>query len=142
MMSNVNVGYLERISKNSVGSSFVELALLLPFLLMLILGTVDLGRGFSHYIGVTTAAREGARWITLNPEDANGAYSRIFQEAGRVGVSSEELLVSILPHKSRYDAGDEVTVNVQYDHHLLFGAIPNLTRIPMDIRVTMIVLYN
>lgn len=142
MMSTANFKYHNSISRNNAGSSFVELALLLPLLLLLILGTVDLGRGFSNYIGLTTAAREGARWITLNPEDANGAYSRIFQEAGRVGLTSDEMLVSILPHKSRYNAGDKVTVNVQYDYPLLFGAVPNLTRIPMNIRVTMIVLYN
>lgn len=141
MMSQANVRWL-RLSKNNAGSSFVELAILLPLFLLLILGTVDIGRGFSHYIGLTTAAREGARWITLNPEDANGAYRRIFQEAGRVGLTSDEMLVSILPYKSRYDAGDEVTINVQYDHTLLFGAIPHLTRIPIDIRVTMVVLYN
>lgn len=129
-------------SKNQEGTSFVELALLLPFFMLLILGTADIGRGFSRYIGLTTAAREGARWITINPEDANGAYARIFQEAGRVGLESDEVVVTLLPHKNRYEAGDEVTVDVQYDHPLLFGFVPDRTRIPMNIRVTMVVMYD
>ena len=124
------------------GTSFVELAILLPFFMLLILGTVDIGRGFSSYIGLTTAAREGARWLTIYPEDANGAYNRIYQEAGRVGLPNEEVTVSILPYKNRYESGDEVTVSVQYDHPLLFGFVPDTTRIPLNIRVTMIVLYD
>lgn len=124
------------------GTSFVELAILLPFFILLILGTVDIGRGFSSYIGLTTAAREGARWLTLNPADANGAYSRIYQEAGRVGLTSDEVTVSILPHKSRYESGDEITVAVQYDHPLLFGFVPDTRRIPLNIRVTMVVIYD
>lgn len=123
-------------------TSFVEMAILLPFFMLLILGTVDIGRGFSTYIGLTTAAREGARWLTINPEDANGAYGRIYQEAGRVGLGGEELTIRILPHKTRYDSGDEVTVNIRYDHRMLFGFVPDTTRIPFNIRVTMIVMYD
>lgn len=124
------------------GTSLIELAFMLPLLILIVLGTLDVGRGFSTYITLTTAAREGARWITIYPEDANGAFGRVFAEAGRGGLTEGDFQVTIAPLKDRFDAGDEVTVNVTYDHPLLFGFVPNVDSMPIDIRVTMVVLYD
>ena len=43
----------------------VELAIAMPLLLWLALGTLDFGRVFYTYVGLTNAAREGARLATL-----------------------------------------------------------------------------
>jgi Flp pilus assembly protein TadG len=43
------------------GQAIVETALLLPILMMLVMGTADLGRVFYYSIAVTNAAREAAR---------------------------------------------------------------------------------
>lgn len=123
------------------GTNVIELALMLPFLLMLVLGVLDIGRGFSTYIALTNAAREGARWLTIYPDDVDGAYGRIYAEAGRVGVENDELVVGLDPLKSRYGAGDEVTVDIRYDHELFFGAL-DASAIPFTVRVTMVVLYD
>lgn len=128
--------------RSEQGTSLIELAFMLPLLILLVLGTLDVGRGFSSYITLTTAAREGARWITINPDDANGAFGRVFAEAGRGGLTQGDFQVTISPLKDRFDAGDEVTVNVMYDHPLLFGFVPNVDAMPIDIRVTMVVLYD
>ncbi len=47
------------------GASAVELALLLPVLLILIGGIIDFGRAFSAQASITSAAREGARMAAL-----------------------------------------------------------------------------
>ncbi len=44
------------------GQSAVELALLLPLLMLILLGCLDLGRVYSSWIAVTNGSREGARW--------------------------------------------------------------------------------
>ncbi len=44
------------------GQNLVELALLMPILLWFCLGLVDFGRVFYTQIGLTNAAREGARY--------------------------------------------------------------------------------
>jgi hypothetical protein len=44
----------------------VELALVMPLLLWFALGILDFGRVFYTYIGITNAAREGARCATLS----------------------------------------------------------------------------
>jgi len=123
------------------GTSFVELAVMLPVLLVLVLGVLDIGRGFSTYMALTNAAREGARWITIHPADTNGAFGRIYGEASRAGIDNGELTVRFAPTKGVYSAGDEVTVHIQYDHPLLFGAL-NRSSVPFDIQVTMVVLYS
>lgn len=132
---------VKRFARCERGTNVVELALMLPFLLMLVLGVLDIGRGFSTYIALTNAAREGARWLTIYPDDVDGAYGRIYGEAGRAGVDNGEILVGLDPLKSRYGAGDEVTVDIRYDHQLLFGAL-DASSIPFRVKVTMVVLYD
>jgi Flp pilus assembly protein TadG len=44
------------------GQSLVEFALVLPILLLILLGVVDLGRVYYAYVTLTNASREGARF--------------------------------------------------------------------------------
>jgi Flp pilus assembly protein TadG len=53
-----------RVSK---GQSVVELALLLPVLVILVAGIVDLGRIYYTYITVINVAREGVRFAAAHP---------------------------------------------------------------------------
>ena len=50
------------------GQSLVETAIVFPILLLLLAAVVDFGRAFDAYIVLTNAAREGARWGSVNPE--------------------------------------------------------------------------
>ena len=59
------------------GQSLVELALVLPLLILLLAGTVDLGRAFFSYIVITNAAQEGARAGSRMPCHAGDAVQRL-----------------------------------------------------------------
>ena len=92
------------------GQGLIEFALTLPLLLMLVLGTVDLGLGFKTYIGLTNAAREGVRWVSLHPTDPAGAVARVEAESDRVNLEMGEFgaggyTVSMSPSKAKYVAG-------------------------------------
>jgi Flp pilus assembly protein TadG len=56
------------------GAAAVELALLLPVLLIILFGIVDFGRAFNTQIALTQASREGVRGLALgsstNPTSA------------------------------------------------------------------------
>ena len=53
----------------------VETALLLPILMLLVMGSADLGRVFYYSIAVTNAAREGARQGTYyDPVSSSNVY--------------------------------------------------------------------
>lgn len=55
--------------KDQRGQALVELALVLPVLLVLFMGTVEFGRIFHSYLVITNASREGARVAVLGGAD-------------------------------------------------------------------------
>jgi Flp pilus assembly protein TadG len=54
------------------GSSLVEFALMLPFLTLLLLGVIDLGRAYYVNVEVSNAAYTGALYGTQNHSDTTG----------------------------------------------------------------------
>lgn len=54
------------------GVSTVELALMLPVILTLLLGSLDLARVMNAELVVSSASREGARYAILHPQAAPG----------------------------------------------------------------------
>lgn len=58
------------------GAAAVEMALLLPILLLIVFGIIDFGRMLNAQISVTEAAREGARAATVS-STAGAAQSRV-----------------------------------------------------------------
>jgi len=54
------------------GASLVEFALISPFLLLLLLGTIEFGYVFGQYNEVRHAAREGARYAAVSNPDLDG----------------------------------------------------------------------
>ena len=123
-------------------NSLVEFALALPLLVFLLLGTFDLGHGFVTYMALANGAREGARWLSVNPTDVAGARAQVRAEAGQVtSVNPAAVTVTITPAKSKYNAGDKVTIKASYSYLLLFGAVTGKFSVPMSIQTTMTVLY-
>src|SRR6266566_9475979 len=59
------------VSHSRKGQAIVETALLLPILMLLTMGSADLGRVFYYSIAVTNAAREAARQGTYYDPTAN-----------------------------------------------------------------------
>ncbi|MHB1133484.1 MAG: TadE/TadG family type IV pilus assembly protein [Chloroflexota bacterium] len=55
----------------------VELAIILPVLIVLVLGVIDLGRVFYAYEAMANATREGARYCALHTGDEAGTRARI-----------------------------------------------------------------
>jgi Flp pilus assembly protein TadG len=59
-----------RTSSRTRGQALAELALVLPVFLLLALAVFDIGRGVFLYVGLTNAAREGARIAIVNQDKA------------------------------------------------------------------------
>jgi Flp pilus assembly protein TadG len=107
----------------------VELALLLPLLLLLVFGIVDFARGFNYKDQATQVANEAARWFVvdqypgvLNPPDTASYKSWAYGE-----LSGSELKKSVgtaqnikicftdpsgVAKASNPQAGDSVTVSI------------------------------
>jgi Flp pilus assembly protein TadG len=63
------------------GSSLVEMALIIPFLLLLVIGVIDFGRAYYDGIEVANAARAGAQYGLINPGDTSGMEAAAKSEA-------------------------------------------------------------
>jgi len=63
------------------GQSIVELALCLPFLMLLMLGTIDVGRVFFDYIELRNAVVEGATYGTRHPADVGGIAGAVSEHS-------------------------------------------------------------
>lgn len=100
------------------GQSVAELALLLPVLLSILIGIVDLGRAFNAYITITNAAREGARYGSIHPNNISGIKAQAVAVASGSGLEITSDNVTIA---SCSGAGNPCRVRVEYDFPLLTG---------------------
>ena len=53
------------------GAVAVEMAIILPLLLLILMGTVEFGRVLNVQVSLTQAAREGARHAAIHHDDAS-----------------------------------------------------------------------
>lgn len=76
-----------RRSSRDRGAAAVEMALLLPILLIIIFGIIDFGRMLNAQVTLTEAAREGARAESLGADPDE----RVQEAAGRLGVVTTDV---------------------------------------------------
>src|ERR1700737_1577006 len=76
-----------RFSYSRKGQAIVETALLLPILMLLVMGSADLGRVFYYAIAVTNSAREAARQGTyydpISSSNVYDSYAQVLAAAQR-----------------------------------------------------------
>ena len=80
----------------SIGQSIVEFALILPGMLMLVMGVLEIGRLFYIKVALQNAAREGAYYISYYPDDIAGMKNAISNEAIGAGINLDPDLDIIL----------------------------------------------
>ncbi len=112
---------LQRLRKSDHGASFIEFALVLPFLLALVIGIVEFGWIFNGYINITGAAREGARLAARGEEislinERIKAHASVFPE----GSISDALIPG---YPDSIAPGAEIEVTVSGDLPLLINFI-------------------
>ena len=106
---------------DEMGAALIEAAILLPFILLLALGVVDLGRAFHVSAAVQEAAQEGVIYASFNPDDPTGAIARA-EEA----IQSPDITGSVTV---TCPTSDQVTVTVAHTFNLI---TPLISRIAGD----------
>ncbi len=76
MLANLK-DMLGRIFKREDGSSTIELAIVFPILLILFVGTAELGRLFYTYTTLAKATNVGARYLSTSRNVVNGTATEI-----------------------------------------------------------------
>jgi Flp pilus assembly protein TadG len=115
------------------GEDLVELALVLPMLLVVMMIVLDVGRAFNTYMVLLNAAREGAHQATSNPYDTAAITGAALYETRNAGLADGDVVISIVPASS----GNPVRVSIQYGFALLSGLLP-MSSIPLSATVDMV----
>jgi Flp pilus assembly protein TadG len=127
-----------RANRRSRGQALVEFALIVPIFMLIAFGTIDFGLAFDASIGISNAAREGARAGVTTPTSA-AITARVEEVAGRLNTSALTVAVSCKTAAGAACAGGmngavsgtTVVVTVGYSYPMItpiaFG-----TRIPLS----------
>ena len=107
----------------SRGQGFVEFALILPFLLLLMLGIVEFGYVFAAYSGLFNAAREGVRYGVTNPKDVSGIVANAQEKVFLADPATVDIVVTYdsgpdtpqFTDPAQVQIGNRVLVNVTCD---------------------------
>ncbi|KUO74165.1 MAG: hypothetical protein APF77_11660 [Clostridia bacterium BRH_c25] len=114
---------------NKKGQSMVEMALILPLVILLLMGMVELSRVFGSYLLVTHVSREGARLASIGRTDAE-IQANLAGKAGILNVS--ELQVILTPADGARTTGEDVRVCVKYKLQIYAPVISSIVSNPFE----------
>ncbi|MCE5258470.1 MAG: pilus assembly protein, partial [Chloroflexi bacterium] len=121
--------------EHNKGASLVEMALMLPILVLILAGVGDLGRAFHDYIVINNASREGARYASHFPDADVGIKQTTVNEAVSSGVAITTSQVAIGGLNST--KGNPITVTVSYPFRPILTRIIGRSVITMTARTQM-----
>jgi Flp pilus assembly protein TadG len=96
------------------GQSFVELAISLVFLLLLVGGVVDLGRAFFTFMALRDSVQEGALYGSINPALTQEIKNHVLDSSDMIPdlISSDDITVEVIGAAC---TGNGIRVSAQYD---------------------------
>ena len=120
-----------RLSPEAGGQALIEMALILPLLLLVIGGIMDFGFLFLRYEVVTNAAREGARVAVLPGYQTADVQARVANYLTAGGLTDPAPPAAVVYDIEEIIVGGPtiaiVTVTVQYPTQFLFlGTLASL----------------
>jgi Flp pilus assembly protein TadG len=140
---------LKTLKRDESGAALVEFALVIPIVLTLLLGALDLGKAFNYWIDETHLSHEGARYAAVNKNPGPGAT---LQESIKGQADTPELKTggtSSVPSALQVcidfpngttNVGDPVRVKVIITYRFLSFLVPKLggrTEATMEATSTM-----
>lgn len=102
-------------ARHELGQSAAELAMLLPLLLLLLIGIIEVNAGLNSYITVTNAARDGARLGSKSSASATEIETLVKRDLGRLPNAGANSTVTV-SHPTIAGV-NSVRVRTCYDHH-------------------------
>ncbi len=120
-------------SRRLKGQSLLEMALMLPFLFVLVVSGLEMGRLFYTKIVITNSAREGAYYLATHPTDydqitgtAPNTVTAAEQEADNSGISNVTVSFTPMNCCSLGEYSMIVTVETEVDDLLILGFLEDI----------------
>ena len=99
------------------GQSLLEFALMLPVLLIILMGLLDLGRLYFVMVTLEDLAGEGATYAAIHPADLDGIRARA-ADGSRGMIAVDPSMVSV-EYPPTVQPGSPITVTVTYSFTVL-----------------------
>jgi Flp pilus assembly protein TadG len=118
------------IEKREDGQAMVEFAIVLPVLLMLVLGIIQVGILFNHHLAVTDAVRAGARQAAVSRTLGSSAAAAAAADARVRSAASGSLsdanvrTALVVTVTSTFAQGSDVTVKATYPYTINIFGVP------------------
>jgi len=128
---------IRKFVKTERGQTLVELALVLPIIILILFGTLEFWRIFHSYIVITNAAREGARLGALGKSDEE-IISRIREASPLYQADTRLRIIRLEPNESARNSGVPLTVEVAYDVELVTPIISSILPNPVTLKSTAV----
>lgn len=119
-----------KIFKNKKGQAMVEIAIIIPILIIILMTIFEFGRIFNTYLIMTHASREGARSAALGSNDTEISQT-VNNSVSYLDASN--LTISITPTKNSRTRGNNVTVNLKYNLDIIVPVIDKILPDPFNI---------
>lgn len=120
----------KKLSLNDEGQALVEMALVLPLLLLLLIGIFEFGRIMGAYMVINDLSREGARYGAVGHNDAE---IQALVESRRAWLDEEKLSVSVSPAFEIRNEGDPLNVKVDYTVGLMTPVFSDILPNPVPL---------
>lgn len=100
---------------NKKGQALLEMALVLPIILLLIFGIIEFGRIYNAYLIINNASREGARHAAVG-----GSYDEIRSEINEITSTLGTVEITFTPsNENEREQGEDVVVMVRHSISLI-----------------------
>jgi Flp pilus assembly protein TadG len=105
-------------TRSDAGQAFVEFALVLPILCVLLFGIIQFGITYNNYVTITDAARAGARKGAVSrnlgaPSASSATENQVRSSASDLDQSKLEVTVT-----SGWNPGDDLNVKASYPYDI------------------------
>ena len=122
--------------RNRRGNAVVEMALVMPILLLLVFGITEFGRAWMTVNILHTASREGARLAVVTGPDVPAVETRVNEVCSAAVITPTSITVT---GPDQFDLARRVTVTVTADFVVIPGKILDMFEpvIPLTATTTM-----
>jgi Flp pilus assembly protein TadG len=104
------------------GQSLIEMALILPALILILMGILDLGRAYYSMVVLNDAAAEGAAYAAIYPAREQQIKERA-ADSSRALVQLTPDMVTVEYEQIPVSSGDMITVTVEFEYMLMTPVI-------------------
>lgn len=122
---------ISKLKKSPRGQSLVEMALVIPILIIVLFGILEFGRIFHSYLVITHAAREGARFGVIS-KDVDQIKQKVRDTSGGINLQLGDIDVNPSANDN-LTTGVPLTVTVDYEVELFTPVLADILPNPVPL---------